>query len=177
MDALTRAPDIATRRLALRRPERRDAARVAELCSDYDICSMSARMPYPYGLKDAEAFVAQVERQDRSRDNTFLVESPGEGVVGCVGFFRTGPAPVEMGYWIGRPYWGRGYATEAACAALDWARTAWGRRCVIAGHFDDNPRSAQVLIKTGFLYTGEVLLRRSRARRAEARTRMMVWLA
>ncbi|MEI9889980.1 MAG: GNAT family N-acetyltransferase [Caulobacteraceae bacterium] len=67
--------------------------------------------------------------------------------------------------------------SEAARAALAWAGTGWGRRMVTAGHFADNQASGRVLIKAGFLYTGEVQRRFSRARGAEAATRMMVWLA
>jgi RimJ/RimL family protein N-acetyltransferase len=84
---------------------------------------------------------------------------------------------VEIGYWLGRPFWGRGLMTDAVVAALAWVGGAWGRRFVMAGHFADNPASGQVLIKTGFLYTGEVLSRFSIARGEESPTRMMVWLA
>ena len=82
-----------------------------------------------------------------------------------------------MGYWLGRPYWGQGLATEAASAALVWAGEGWRRRYLMAGHFADNPASGQVLCKTGFLYTGEVVPRHSLARGEAAPTRMMVWLA
>ena len=82
-----------------------------------------------------------------------------------------------MGYWIGRPYWGQGYATEAATAALAWAGAGWGKRLVVSGHFADNPASGRVLEKAGFLYTGVVEPRHSKARGEAAATRMMVWLA
>jgi RimJ/RimL family protein N-acetyltransferase len=84
---------------------------------------------------------------------------------------------VEIGYWLGRPFWGRGYMTEAVDAALLWAGDGWGRRYLLAGHFADNPASGQVLVKAGFLYTGDVVPRFSMARGEEAPTRMMVWLA
>jgi RimJ/RimL family protein N-acetyltransferase len=67
--------------------------------------------------------------------------------------------------------------TEALEAALAWAGGAWGKRFVMAGHFADNTDSGRVLVKVGFLYTGEVLPRFSTARGEEAATRMMVWLA
>ena len=84
---------------------------------------------------------------------------------------------MEIGYWLGRPHWGQGYMTEAVDAGLVWAGQGWGRRYLLAGHFADNPASGQVLVKTGFLYTGEVVPRFSLARGEEAPTRMMVWLA
>jgi len=171
------APKIETRRLVLRAPERSDAARLAKLANDFSVCSMTTRMPFPYALGDANAFIEQVQEQDRRIDNTFLIDLEDEGVVGAVGFYKAAGEPLELGYWIGRPFWGRGLATEAASGALHWARTDWRRKMVVAGHFADNAASAQVLIKAGFLYTGEVQKRHSRARGDGAATRMMVWLA
>ena len=92
-------------------------------------------------------------------------------------FFPDDAGRPEMGYWLGRPYWGQGYATEVAERALVWANRDWGRRYVMAGHFADNPASGQVLSKAGFLYTGEVRQLPSVARGGEVPARMMVWLA
>jgi membrane protein DedA with SNARE-associated domain len=83
----------------------------------------------------------------------------------------------QTGYWIGRPFWGRGFATEALEGALVWAGKRWKRRALLAGHFADNPASGRVLEKAGFLYTGETRKRFSRARGTPVDTRMMVWLA
>jgi RimJ/RimL family protein N-acetyltransferase len=169
--------EIATPRLRLRRPRREDVGAVARLAADYAISSMTTRMPYPYAEGDARQFVDLVATQDRQRENTFMIEHPDEGVIGAVGFHKPTGAPLEMGYWIGRPHWGQGYATEASLAALHWAERDWRRKLIVAGHFTDNEASAKVLIKTGFLYTGEVQNRHSRARGRIAPTRMMLWLA
>ena len=181
MCVIDSAPDIregvSTQRLNLRRVRPSDAEAVARLASDYAICSMSTRMPHPYGREDADAFVRLVSGQDRERENTFAIEHDRDGLVGVVGFHQPRGAALEMGYWIGRPYWGKGYATEATIGALQWARTDWRRKMVVAGHFADNAASGAVLVKAGFLYTGEVQNRHSRARQATVPTRMMVWLA
>ncbi len=177
MSVIDRAPEIETRRLVLRAPTAADAPRLAKLGNDFGVCSMTTRMPFPYGLADARDFIGFAEEQDRRRDNTFVIEHEDEGVIGALGFHRPPEGLVELGYWIGRPYWGRGLATEATEAALAWARTGWRRKVIMAGHFADNPASAQVLIKAGFLYTGLVQKRHSRARGSAAPTRMMVWLA
>jgi RimJ/RimL family protein N-acetyltransferase len=89
---------------------------------------------------------------------------------------RDGPFP-EIGYWIARAHWGQGYATEAATAMRDWVSQTFGCRAIVAGHFADNDASGRVLVKCGFLYTGEVQSRFSLARGEDAMTRMMVWLA
>jgi RimJ/RimL family protein N-acetyltransferase len=62
-------------------------------------------------------------------------------------------------------------------AAMDWARIDWGRRCIVACHFVDNPASGVVLGRAGFLYTGRVEPRPCRARGEAVPSRWMVWLA
>lgn len=171
------SPVVETRRLALRSPGVRDVHRLAQLANDADIARMTLRMPHPFGVQDAEDFIAGVDAQDPSRARTFLIEHEDHGPVGVIGLFEDRDVAPEVGYWIGRPFWGRGYATEALEAATVWASRAWKRRALTAGHFTDNPASGRVLEKAGFLYTGEVRKGFSRARDADAATRRMVWLA
>jgi RimJ/RimL family protein N-acetyltransferase len=176
MCAIEVEPVIETRRLRLRRPRRADAPRVAELLGDLEVSRMTTSIPHPYGLADAETHLFQAGAPDRHA--LFVIEHPAEGAIGVLEFDGEGPRHTELGYWLGRPYWGRGFATEAARAALVWAHRGWGRRHVHARHFSDNPASAEVLCKAGFLYTGEVGLTASRARGGEVvPSRMMVWLA
>ncbi len=177
MCVIEQRPVIETQRLTLRAPRRHDIERVAAFCVDHDVARMTTRMPWPYTHAHAEDFVARCGAQDGSRDNTFAIELAEEGLIGVVGLFTHVDGQVEMGYWIGRPYWGLGYATEAAKGALDWTRAAWKKRYVTAGHFADNDASGRVLIKAGFLYTGVVEHKPSIARGEPAATRMMVWLA
>ena len=175
------APVLNTARLRLRAPTAADAPRLAQLAADYEIARMTLRMPHPYAVEEARAFITRCAGEDPRREATFLLEAPREGPVGVLGFFmdeeqepRLG---TELGYWIGRPFWGRGYATEAVGAALRWADQDWRRRVVVAGHFADNAASGRVLEKAGFLYTGVVASRFSRARGEAAPIRMMVRLA
>jgi len=171
------SPTIETRRLTLRAPGMADAPRLARLMNDFDIARMTSRVPHPYGLSDAEAFVALCQGGDPRTGRNFLLDLEDEGVVGGLGFFTPPDGRLEVGYWIGRDWQGRGLATEALTGALAWAARDWRKRYVVAGHFADNPASGQVLVKAGFLYTGEVLPRPSIARGEPADTRMMVWLA
>ncbi len=168
---------IATARLALRAPRLDDAARLAELANDFDVARMTTGMPHPYTRDHADDFLRRMEARDRVRETVFAIEHPRDGFVGVLGFHPKDPPAPEVGYWIGRPFWGRGYATEATNAALGWASGGWGKRLVTAGHFADNPASGRVLEKAGFLYTGVVQPHYSKARGEEAPTRMMVWLA
>ncbi|HTK36213.1 MAG TPA: GNAT family N-acetyltransferase [Caulobacteraceae bacterium] len=174
---------LETDRLVLRPPGAQDAVWIADRINDYDIARMTTRVPFPYSLEDARGFLDAED--DPERERRFLVEHPEFGPIGLVGFHEGSPRwsasgcalSPEIGYWFGRTFWGRGFATEAVTAALDWASTRWGRRAVASGHFTDNPASGRVLEKAGFLYTGEVQPRFSLSRGATAPTRMMVWLA
>ena len=171
------SPVIETRRLVLRAPGARDISRLAALANDRDVARMTLRMPHPFAVSDAEAFVAQVAGQDPRKGSTFLIEHETHGPVGVIGLFEDGDPVPETGYWIGRPYWGRGLATEALEGVMVWASRKWKRRALVAGHFADNPASGRVLEKAGFLYTGETRQNFSRARNAIAHTRRMVWIA
>jgi RimJ/RimL family protein N-acetyltransferase len=177
IDQLTRRPSLRTARLDLRPPQMADARRLAALANDFDVTRMTGSMPYPFTLADAEAFVRPAEEAEPSQAAMFVIELPGEGPVGAIGLDPDGILAVEVGYWLGRPYWGRGYATEALAALLAWARDGWRRRCVTARHFADNPASGAVLIKAGFLYTGRVGPWPCRSRGEDVPTRWMVWLA
>jgi RimJ/RimL family protein N-acetyltransferase len=162
--------------LRLRAPRIEDGARIIALANDFEVARMTTNLPHPFRVEDAAAFYARMEGIDRAREAVFVVDAPDAGLVGMIGMHPGALGP-EIGYWIGRPYWGKGLATRAARAALDWAGRTWRKRVVVSGHFADNPASGRVLEKAGFLYTGEVVQRHSHARGQPAATRMMVWLA
>jgi RimJ/RimL family protein N-acetyltransferase len=177
MCVIEQSPVIETRRLTLRAPERADAPVMAEIANDFDIVRMTSRMPWPYTAGEAEAFIARCEQRDWTQDATFAIEVEDEGLAGVIGFFTNADEQLEVGYWLGRQWWGRGIATEALKGALVWASRDWKKRCVTAGHFEDNAASGTVLVKAGFLYTGVTRQLPSLARGEPASTRMMVWLA
>lgn len=177
MCVIDETPFIETRRLALRSPHAEDAARLAKLGDDFAIARMTCRMPHPYSLKDAEGFIQRSWDRDPKHDASFVIDLEDEGVVGCLGFFANADGATEVGYWVGRDWWGRGIATEALTGALNWASRQWRKRLVTAGHFADNPVSGAVLTRAGFLYTGVTKRQPSLARGEPVDTRMMVWLA
>lgn len=121
-----------------------------------------ASAPWPYLEKDAREFAAL---PDAPRHPRFVITRARDAqLVGCIGIDPV-PAGIameasdaELGYWIARPYWGQGFATEAARAVLTIARTL-GHRRVSGSHFLDNPASGRVLQKLGFEPTGRVVRR------------------
>jgi len=167
---------LESERLILRPPCRADVAAMAGWLGDYQVSKNLARVPHPYGEDDAEAFVALREIQDET-NYSFTIQRAADNVLLGGAGLHWEEQGWEFGYWLGRPFWGRGYATEALKGALKWAKYEWGKKVVWAGHFSDNKASGQVLVKAGFLYTGEVRWRQCRARGEAVPTRMMVWLA
>ena len=88
-------------------------------------------------------------------NQSLTVEHEG-AVIGGGGVFRRTPnADWEIGYWIGRPWWGQGFATEIGQALVELGTQTLGASRLIAGHYDDNPASGRVLEKLGFGYTGK----------------------
>ena len=147
---------LETERLVLRAPRYEDIKLVAKLANDRRVAENTLAIPHPYGVKDAEAWIAATNT--RPGEETFLIEREGD-VVGACGFdLRGGPEP-EIGYWLGVPYWGQGYATEAARALVDYAFDMRGHAAVQAGARVSNPRSRRVLEKCGFQWSGVVLRR------------------
>lgn len=132
---------------------------LAGIGGDENIARNLARAPWPYGEAEARSFAAMP--QDLRLPH-FLITLPGKGVIGSAGLGENDGKP-ELGYWIARPHWGQGYATEAAGAVLRIARTL-GHTRLTAGHFVDNPASGRVLRKLGFVPTGRMTQRHSCAR-------------
>ena len=169
-------PTLRTARLVLRGPASGDASALASLADDFDVVRMTGRMPHPYTVAHAEAFLAHAGAAIDS-EATWVLADRG-GPVGALGLFPAEPPDLgpELGYWLGRPCWGRGYAGEAVAAALAWADGIWRRRCLTARCFTDNPASVRVLEKAGFLPTGVVRPCFSLARGAPAPSRFFVRL-
>ena len=169
---------IETDRLVLRPPGPDDADAIYQGINDFEVVSMLARTPWPYLLEHAASFVTSAAGLDQTAGREFSIVHRVHGLIGGCGFHSSpGERFVQMGYWVARAHWGQGYATEAAEAALLWARDGWGRRAVGAGHFVENPASGRVLVKVGMLYTGVVAPLRCEARGAEFPARKLVWLA
>lgn len=148
---------IETTRLALRPFRETDARRIAYLAGDYDVAKMCGRVPHPYPVAAAHTWLAKLDEQrDAGVEFPFAIEARIDGLIGACGVNRVGDpkdAIWEIGYWLGMPYWGFGYAVEAAKGLIGWARDTLGARVFLAGHFVDNPASGKVLRKLGFSHT------------------------
>lgn len=150
---------IATERLVLRKIEARDRARLVQLANNWRVAKNLGTMPYPYTHAAADEWIGkQAELWAGAKSKPLAITLDGE-LIGGVG---VGTRPDrsdeewELGYWLGEPYWNRGYASEAARAVRDYAFEVVGLPQIIAGHYADNHASGRVLTKLGFRYTCEV---------------------
>jgi ribosomal-protein-alanine N-acetyltransferase len=136
----------------LRPPALADAARVSLLAGDYDVACMTGTIPHPYSEQMAAEWLSGAIQGEEGV--VFMIECD-RLLVGCTGYRAFAEDHAELGYWIGKPYWGRGYATEAVRALIAHAFDADGFAYVTAGHFADNPASARVIRKLGFADHGD----------------------
>jgi RimJ/RimL family protein N-acetyltransferase len=160
-----------TQRLLLRPGWIEDAPALFRAIADEPVVRNLATAPWPYRREDAEAFLSTPRGPD---DPVMLVFLRGPGaaeLIGTIGFARRPGGDVELGYWIARSHWNRGYATEAGRAVVRMARDSFRVPRLVAGHFLDNPASGRVLEKLGFRPTGAVAPRFSAGRGIMASSR------
>ncbi|SER23789.1 Protein N-acetyltransferase, RimJ/RimL family [Faunimonas pinastri] len=145
--------EIRTARLLLRRPAPDDAEALHRFASDLEIARMLALVPHPLSRGHMDVLIRGQDDPGRSAGD-FLIEADGE-TVGVVTVKRPGygtppRAMPRLGYWIGRPFWGRGYASEAVAAIVDHAFRLHPSDRIGAGVYHDNAASMRILEKRGF---------------------------
>lgn len=148
---------LRTSRFMLRQPQVGDADLIARYLNDFAVAGNLARVPFPYHLSDAKAWLRTRLPNLPVEETNFSIELPGEGLVGHVGFHR-GPQGPILGYWLGRPFWNRGIMTEAVIASLDWFFGASSATVVYSGVFHFNAASLAIQTKLGFTQTGRSTL-------------------
>jgi RimJ/RimL family protein N-acetyltransferase len=149
-------PVLESKRLALRAPRLEDAKTVAALANDRCIAENTARIPHPYKTTDADSFIRCANKSDG--EAVFLITLRDKTVIGACGVTAQEQTP-ELGFWLGVEHWGKGYATEALHAVIDYAFADLAHTALQAGARVTNPASRRVLEKCGFQWTGVGLYR------------------
>lgn len=157
-------PLLRTERLLLRPFTLDDAPEVMGLAGDRQVSATTLTVPHPYELHHATGWIATHQKQwDEGKEAIFAVCEHGGGggggangtLVGAIGLALNLPqSRAELGYWIGVPYWGRGYATEASLALVRYGFRELGLNRVFSCHFDGNPASGRVMEKLGMKREG-----------------------
>ncbi len=140
----TQSEVLKTPQLTLRPFEKRDVERLIALINQWDVASMTAGMPFPYTRSHAIAFLDRVSLP-HARALAF-----DNFIVGGCSFMPRATGDFEIGYWVGKPYWRRGFASECAAALVERAFADFRTRRITAGFFVDNPVSGRVQHRLGF---------------------------
>ena len=150
-------PILRTERLVLRPPQASDAEDIVKNLDDFDVAGNLARVPFPYRLADAQAWLMTRRHIKGADQANFAILHEG-AYMGQVGF-HPGPKGPIIGYWLGKPFWGKGFMSEAAYVALDWFFGASGMTKIHSGVFVFNRASLAVQNKLGFTEIGRSTLR------------------
>lgn len=157
---MSRQPTLETAQLLLRPFRTTDGDEVQRLAGAWAVADTTLNIPHPYEDGLAEKWISNhrdwFERREQAVFAVTLPDAPAM-LLGAVSL-RVAPEDqrAELGYWIGEPYWGRGYATEAARAIVAFGFESWGLHRVTARCFSRNPASARVMQKIGMLHEGRL---------------------
>jgi [ribosomal protein S5]-alanine N-acetyltransferase len=162
-------PTLRTERLILRPFRREDAPVVQRLAGAREVADTTLTIPHPYLDGMAENWIATHEEAWKQQDRaTFAITTEEQGLIGAVGLhLRLAHQRAELGYWIGLPFWNRGYATEAAQAIVAFGFETLGLNRIHASHLTRNPASGRVMEKAGMRFEGTMRQHVSRWGRLE----------
>ncbi|MCP4316588.1 MAG: GNAT family N-acetyltransferase [Hyphomicrobiales bacterium] len=148
-------PVLVTERLVLRTPHPEDTDVLTCLANNARVATMVSRMPHPYTRKDAADFIRRSKTGAIGKCIYAVTNADDGRFLGCCGIEpQDNPATLELGYWIGEPHWGNGYATEAAHAVIDMAFRTRNIDCIDVRCRVTNLGSRRVIHKCGFQFQG-----------------------
>ena len=138
--------EIKTDRLILKKPKsKQDIISIVSQIGDWEVVKWLARVPYPYTYNDCEGYLKESNNNELAL-NIFLDNQ----LIGGVGLHLHNDNYYELGYWLGKDYWGKGYATESSKYLLEYALGKLDSPKIKSGYFIDNLPSGNVLKKLGF---------------------------
>lgn len=144
---------IETERLVLRPLTEADIPELVPLIGDRRVAATTLRIPHPFHEQDARDFLSSPAKENELRLGIRLRDSGT--FIGGIGLHPYAEHKrAEIGYWLGVPYWGHGYATEAARAVVKHGFEKFQLNRIFAAHFKHNPASGRVLAKAGMKYEG-----------------------
>ncbi len=152
-------PTLQTERLILRAFQMDDAPAVNKYVSEKAIAATTLNIPHPYTLEMADEWLGtHKEAFENGQAVRFAITLGDSGnLLGAIGLEITAAHErAEIGYWIGKPHWGKGYCTEAALAVLQYGLDSLGLERIFATHFRKNSASGRVMQKAGMKHEGRL---------------------
>ena len=150
-------PLLETSRLQLRAFRQADEQDLLALISDKEVAATTLRIPHPCTLADVQAWLSthQEEYQSGKTIRWAITRGREDCLIGGISLFLNQAfQSAELGYWIGKPYWGNGYAFEAASRVVEFGFDQAGLNRIEAHYMDENQASARILQKLGLQYEG-----------------------
>lgn len=137
-----------------------DVDALAGLINNQHIYANTLLIPHPYSLEDAKSFIARCREYflETGMHLDFSIKDKAGQLLGGIGFMKQELSylrhSVEIGYWVGEPYWGSGIATKALKAMVGWIFSNLPIKRITAHVYEENTASMRVLEKAGFAYEG-----------------------
>jgi ribosomal-protein-alanine N-acetyltransferase len=150
MRKLEEFPIIETERLILSQLKEEDIPFVTEYLQNKIYSDLTSNIPYPYTREDAEFWVKiSKEAFEQNTGYTFAVRNKENQIIGAIGLHDRDDDKAELGYWLGRLFWNKGYITEAASAIIDFGFKELDINKIYATYFLHNPASGRIMEKVG----------------------------
>lgn len=150
MRKLKEFPAIETERLILSQLKEEDFPFVTEYLQDKIFSDVTSNIPYPYTGEHAKSWMKMSrESFENNTGYTFAVRNKEGQILGAIGLHDRDDDKAELGYWMGKPFWNKGYITEAATALIDFGFNELQINKIYATYFLDNPASGRIMEKTG----------------------------
>jgi [ribosomal protein S5]-alanine N-acetyltransferase len=144
---------LETQRLVLRSWNQSDIPELVPLIGTREVAATTLRIPHPYREEHAREFLSSIAKENELRLSVRL-RRDGR-LVGGIGLHPNAPNQhAELGYWLGVPFWGNGYASEAAHAVVCYGFEQIQLHRIFASHFEGNAASARILQKLGMRHEG-----------------------
>nr|WP_315031970.1 GNAT family N-acetyltransferase [uncultured Chryseobacterium sp.] len=143
-------PILETERLILSSLEEKDIPFIVEYLQHRIYSDLTSNIPYPYTENDAKFWLKMAkEAFEENSGYTFGIRNKEGQIIGAIGLHDREDDKAELGYWIGIPYWNKGYVTEAAQAIVDFGFKELNFNKIFATHFIHNPASGRIMEKIG----------------------------
>lgn len=150
-------PELLSSRLILRPFTQDDASTVQMLANDKDIFDNVARIPYPYSLEDGVKWISEHPQNYANKKciSFAITLTKTQELIGTISLdFNLNNRRAELGYWLGKKYWNKGFCTEAARTIIEFAFQQLNLNKVTSHHLSRNPASGRVLLKAGLQHEG-----------------------
>lgn len=153
---MPRTLELRTRRLLLRSHEESDIPALVRLLGAREVAATTLRIPHPYTEEDARKFLSSISEESMPTRFAVCLEETGELCGGCGLSPDTKHSHAELGYWMGVPFWGNGYCTEAVGELLRYGFEDLGLHRIFAHCFVVNAGSRRVMEKLGMKNEGRL---------------------